>query len=154
MLPHACVDVKRPVATCPGSTSVRHRSPPSLTPWKTQCAQSVQSWLDACPWNVKASTELGSGVVQALVPVQENVVPHPGSGNGSLRVAQYLSWCCGNLPPMMGLLRVEGIGAPEVKFLDRCKTNCSEGVLQEHVRRSRMRARGAKMIRHHRSPTL
>jgi len=39
---------------------------------------------------------------------------------------------------MMGLLRVKDIATPEVKFLDRCKINCSEGVLQGHVRRSRM----------------
>ena len=37
-----------------------------------------------------------------------------------------------------GLLGVEGIATPEVKFSDRCKTNCGEGVLQVHVRRSRM----------------
>lgn len=30
-----------------------------MTLWKTQCAQSVQNWLDAHPWNVKASTEQG-----------------------------------------------------------------------------------------------
>ena len=54
----------------------------------------------------------------------------------------------------MGLLRVEDIAAPEVKFLDRCGINCSEGALQVCVRRSRMRAWGAKMIRHRRSPEL
>lgn len=46
----------------------------------------------------------------------------------------------------------KGIAAPEVKFLDRRRTNCSEGVLQVRVRRSRMRVWGAKMIRHRRSP--
>lgn len=55
---------------------------------------------------------------------------------------------------MMGLLWVKGIEALEVKFLDRCKTNCSEGALQVHVCRSRMRVWGAKMIRHRRSPQL
>ena len=51
-----------------------------------------------------------------------------------------------------GPLRVEGTVAPEVKFLDRCKTHCGEGVLHVRVRRSRMRVRGTKMIRHRRSP--
>lgn len=52
----------------------------------------------------------------------------------------------------MGPLRVKDIAAPEVKFLDRCEINRSEGVLQGRVRRSRMRAWGSKMIRHRRSP--
>ena len=51
-----------------------------------------------------------------------------------------------------GLLRVKDTAAPEVKFLDRCKINCSEGALHVRVRRSRMRVWGAKMIRHRRSP--
>ena len=54
----------------------------------------------------------------------------------------------------MGPFRVKGTAAPEVKFLDRCKTRGSEGVLQGRVRRSRMRVWGAKMIRHRRSPAL
>ena len=33
----------------PWNNPVRQRSPPSVTSWKTQCAQSIQSWLDACP---------------------------------------------------------------------------------------------------------
>lgn len=40
---------------------------------------------------------------------------------------------------MMGLLDVKGISAPEVKFLDRRRTNGGEGALQVHVRRSRTR---------------
>lgn len=52
----------------------------------------------------------------------------------------------------MGPIGAKGIAAPEVKFLDRRRTNCSEGVLQVRVRRSRMRVWGAKMIRHRRSP--
>ena len=40
--------------------SVHHRSRLSVTPWKTQCAQSVLPRLDAHPWNVKASTEHGT----------------------------------------------------------------------------------------------
>ena len=54
----------------------------------------------------------------------------------------------------MGPLEVKDIATLEVKFLDRCKINGSEGVLQVRVRRSRMRAWGAKMIRHRRSPQL
>lgn len=57
-------------------------------------------------------------------------------------------------PSVRGLLGVKDIAAPEVKFLDRCKINCSEGVLHLPVRRSRMRVWGAKMIRHRRSPPL
>jgi len=51
-----------------------------------------------------------------------------------------------------GRFGVEGMAAPEVKFLDRCQTHSSEGVLQVRVRRSRMRVWGAKTIRHRRSP--
>ena len=35
---------------------VRHRSQPSLSPWKTQCAQSNQNWLNAPPWHVIVPT--------------------------------------------------------------------------------------------------
>jgi len=59
-----------------------------------------------------------------------------------------------NQTEMMGQLRVKDIATLEVKFLDRCKINSSEGVLQVLVHRSRMRVWGAKMIRHRRSPTL
>ena len=55
---------------------------------------------------------------------------------------------------MMGHLRVKDTAALEVKFLDRCMINSSEGALQVLVRRSRMRVWGAKMIRHRRSPQL
>jgi len=41
------------------STLVRHRGPPLQSPWKTQCAQSIHSRPDACPWNVKATTGCG-----------------------------------------------------------------------------------------------
>lgn len=59
---------------------------------------------------------------------------------------------CNHRSQAMGPFGVKDMGAPEVKFLDRCQIHCSEGVLQVHVRRSRMRVRGAKMIRHRRSP--
>lgn len=39
------------------SSPVHHRSLPSQSPWKTQCAQSNQNWLNAPPWNVTVSTE-------------------------------------------------------------------------------------------------
>jgi len=63
---------------------------------------------------------------------------------------------CGGMhqPKLMGLLRVKDTATPEVKFLDRCMIHCGEGVWQGPVRRSRMRAWGAKMIRHRRSPEL
>jgi hypothetical protein len=53
---------------------------------------------------------------------------------------------------MMGAFGVMGIETLEVKFLDRFGISCSEGVLQGHVRRSRTRVWGAKMIRYRRSP--
>ena len=90
------------------------------------------------------------------MPIQGNAVLVPGRpgvdhprvrpASGDLRL-QYLS-------ATMGLLGVKDMAAPEVKFLDRCQINCSEGALQVHVRRSRMRVWGAKMIRHRRSPRL
>ena len=58
--------------------AAHHRSPPSVTPWKTQCAPSVLSErLDACPWNVKAPTGCGNGVVLGLMPIQDNVGLYP-----------------------------------------------------------------------------
>ena len=34
------------VASCHAATPVHHRSPPLLSPWKTQCAQSIQiDWM-------------------------------------------------------------------------------------------------------------
>ena len=63
-------------------------------------------------------------------------------------------WASGSAhrPNPMGPVRVKGTSAPEVKFLDRRKTTGGEGALQGCVRRSRTRVRGAKMIRHRRSP--
>lgn len=60
-------------------TLAHHRSPPLVSPWKTQCAQSIQSWLDVRPWNGKASTGYGNGVVLALVPTLENLVLFPAT---------------------------------------------------------------------------
>ena len=70
----------------PGGPSrpAHHRSPPSQSPWKTQCAQSNQFWLDVSPWNVKASTECGNGVVLILEPSEGNVVLSRGGATGGL----------------------------------------------------------------------
>jgi len=144
--------------------SVPHRSRPSVTPWKTQCASSVQPRLDAHPWNVKASTVRGTESCAGLGtrsgqcgawsrplpggPVGAGVKPSHGRVNlGQSLLSVYQA-------DPMGPFRVKGTATPEVKFLDRCKTHCSEGVLQGCVRRSRMRVWGAKMIRHRRSPAL
>jgi hypothetical protein len=150
----ACLGVKGDCS--PRAAPAHHRSPPSVSPWITQCAPSVQSWLDAHPWNGKASTECGIRVVLALAPVLDNVGLSPGWADPSRprpRRGRLVSK--GSFrPQMMGMLRVKPIATPEVKFLDRCKRDSSEGVLQVHVRRSRMRVWGAKMIRHRRSPRL
>jgi len=76
-------------------------------------------------------------VVLALVPNLNNVGLVPGCGTCP-RATSTVQVVC-HQTDMMEVLRVEGIVAPEVKFLDRCKTNCSEGALQVHVRLSRMR---------------
>jgi len=135
------------------------------------------SWLDARPWNVKASTRCGcescaslgahSGecghtssdpvpvrLVLGLVPVLEDTPSlhwYPPSPTHLCLWSWGLVVC---QPSTMGQLGVKDTAAPEVKFLDRCKINCSEGALQVLVRRSRMRVWGAKMIRHRRSPQL
>ena len=46
----------RPRAAHPKPPRVRHRGQPSLSPWKTQCAQSNQNWLNAPPRYVAAPT--------------------------------------------------------------------------------------------------
>jgi len=154
--------------------SVHHRSRLSVTPWKTQCAQSVHTRLDVHPGNVKASTEQGTRSCAGLGACFGQC------GAWSKPVAA-VSWTClwwacrlraaatrplallfvsqtGLLSVyqanLTGPFGVKGTAAPEVKFLDRCKTHGSEGVLQGCVRRSRMRVWGAKMIRHRRSPAL
>lgn len=156
---------------------VRYQSRPSLTLWKTQCAQSIQSLAECLSMECHSIDRTGHGVVLALVPIQGKrmSVPWfawgnpPGQGPRAGAVcrvpfpsgwAPHRSFPTGflphqrwrHLPDMMGSLRVKGTAAPEVKFLDRCKTNSSAGVLQGRVRRSRARAWGSKMIRHRRSP--
>jgi len=134
--------------------------PLSLTPWKTQRAQSsLGLWLE-CPSMECHSIDLArhwscaglgarSGQCGAWFLVQpEGPVPLVGSWSLLGGLSKH-----GHRPETMGSLRVKDITAPEVKFLDRCEINSSEGVLQVRVRRSRMRVWGAKMIRHRRSPT-
>lgn len=70
------------------------RSPPSQSPWKTQCAQSNQFWLDVSPWNGKASTECGNGVVLILEPPDQGQLwcsAVAGTPRGSLRIPCALS---------------------------------------------------------------
>ena len=197
------------------SSSAHHRSPPSLTPWKTQCASSVLFALPASVCsrvgpaparephrseNVAGCSSMECqgidrtwqcGVVLALEPAQGSYGARSAHHTGVCAFARACVW--GVLPSprpvgtqtpslrplplsereerrkrgrpqrgdrsrrqpaMMGPLRVEGIVAPEVKFLDRRKTSGGEGVLHVRVRRSRMRVRGTKMIRHRRSPAL
>ena len=100
----------------------------------------ASSWLDVRPWNAKASTGYGYGVVLALVPISENVAQSTVAWRYCCQLAGGATQVSVGLcqSSTMGLLGVKGITTPEVKFLDRCETNCSEGVLQVHVRRSRM----------------
>ena len=136
---------------------VHHRGPPLLSPWKTQCAPSsllaeclsmeCQSidlmWLWSCAGLGAHPGERGA----CPLAMQAQVTPCNW-------VPNCVAWVFMHRSAMMGLLEVKGIAAPEVKFLDRSKTNCCEGALQVHVHRSRMRVWGAKMIRHRRSPQL
>lgn len=83
--PHTCLDTSGGVALGAAQPPpVHHRSLPSQSPWKTQCAQSNQNWLNAPPWNVTVSTECGKRVVLALVPISGNTVLSPG-GSWALR---------------------------------------------------------------------
>jgi hypothetical protein len=86
--PQACLDITWGMAQRCASPTVHHRGPPSLSPWKTQCAQRVQSWLDACPWNVKASTRCGQWSCAGLGarPGECGGCPLVGQGHCSLLV--------------------------------------------------------------------
>jgi hypothetical protein len=139
----------------PGRHPVHHRGPPSLTPWKTQCAQSNLLTAE-CP-----SMEC-RGIDRVRHWSCAGLGAHSGQPGGCSHRTTGTQFTSVAVPPVpvtcthrsqtMGLFGVKDIGAPEVKFLDRCEIHCSEGVLQVQVRRSRMRVRGAKMIRHRRSP--
>ena len=139
----------------PGRYPVHHRGPPSLTPWKTQCAQSILLTAE-CP-----SMEC-RGIDRVRHWSCAGLGAHSGQPGGCSHRTTWVGLTlvghslvpvtCTHRSQPMGLFGVKDIGAPEVKFLDRCEIHGSEGVLQVHVRRSRMRVRGAKMIRHRRSP--
>jgi len=60
---------RRDRASTTGAHRYRHRG--KLSVLQASCLL----WLDACPWNVRASTERGMGVVLALESAQGNVVP-------------------------------------------------------------------------------
>lgn len=139
MHPTTCLDVQRGVRPSAAQPPpVHHRSLPSQSPWKTQCAQSNQNWLNAPPWNVTVSTECGKRVVLALVPISGNTVLSPDwilgpsglyPGQGASQAHRWWQ----HLTPQRGLFRVQETATLEVKFLDRCKINSGEGVLQGHV---------------------
>jgi len=153
------------LVTVQAVASVHHRSRLSVTPWKTQCAQSVHYGWMLIHGTSKHRPSKEQSVVLVLEPAPGNVVHgydrsvpgrgRPGGfarpGGTPVRARRLLSVYQAN---PMGPFRVKGTATPEVKFLDRCKTPGSEGVLQGCVRRSRMRVWGAKMIRHRRSPAL
>ena len=160
------------------ATPVHHRSLPSQSPWKTQCAPSNQNWLNAPPWHVVVPTGCGpprGGSRREMLcwpwrPSQAtrrrppdgprgraDRGPPPGptgpAGPAAPRPAAIRApgrWR--RSTPPTGPFRVQGTATPEVKFLDRCKTDSGAGVRQGPVHRSRARAWGSKMIRHRRSP--
>ena len=167
------------------TTRVHHRGQPSLSPWKTQCAQSNQNWLNAPPWYVTVPTgcEPRKGLpARDLLcwpwrPSQATRCRPPdgptpgrtvrcrgqprsprGRQRGPVRrrgpptglLGAPGRWRHSTSP--RGPFRVQGTATPEVKFLDRCKTDSGEGVRQGPVHRSRARAWGSKRIRHPRSP--
>jgi len=82
--PQACVEFKGQWPCALGKPSPPPESTINDTLENSVCSKHP-AWLNACPWNVKASTKPGHGVVQALEPVTENVVLHPGLGQTSLR---------------------------------------------------------------------
>jgi len=148
-----------------------------VTPWKTQCASSSRPATAECSSMERQSIDrvvaywscAGLGTrsgecdtrtkdrreslpAAAMVPTPQtpwgvrasHVVRRDATGRSSV--------CALNGDDGTTAFRVKDTATPEVKFLDRCEINSSEGVLQACVRRSRMRVRGTKMIRHRRSP--
>ena len=159
--PNACVRPSQTRGLSPGpsfccrpTTRAHHRSHPG------KLSVLNASALAGCPSMEWQSIDQmwQSDVVLALVPNLGNLVPvapQPSVANPFSGPCHLLGFGVDWYPTSMrGLLGVKDIAAPEVKFLDRCKINCSEGVLHLPVRRSRMRVWGAKMIRHRRSPPL
>ena len=121
-----------PPSPPPGSTipvtlenSVCSKRPPMAGCPSMECRSIDLMWLcELCwPWCSSKGNMVLSPALQGLCTALWSSLA--GSGG------QYQS-------SVMGLLRVKDIATPEVKFLDRCKINCGEGVLQVHVRRSRM----------------
>ena len=121
----------------PGRYPVHHRGPPSLTPWKTQCAQSILLTAE-CPsmecrgidrvrhWScagLGAHSGQPCGCSHRIIWVGLTLVGH-----------FLVPVTCTHRSQPMRLFRLKDIRAPEVKFLDRCEINSSEGVLQVHVR--------------------
>ena len=137
--PNACVDDRRAwpcaVYASTSATGVHHRchrgklSVPKASTHGWMPVHGMSQYrpnvaLELCwPWCPMTGNMVLSPAARGLCP-RGYVVPVWSGG-------QYQS-------SVMGMLRVKGIATLEVKFLDRCKTNSGKGVLQEHVRRSRM----------------
>ena len=139
--------------------SAHHQSPPSQSPWKTQCAQRIRIGWMPVHGMAKHRPDVAVRCCAGLGAQPGELGAHrpagPARHTHSVVTAASRDRGVDAYPPSVrGLLGVKDIAAPEVKFLDRCKINCSEGVLHLPVRRSRMRVWGAKMIRHRRSPPL
>jgi len=150
--------------------------PAATTPWKTQCAPSILSTAECSSMECRSIDQsflLAIELCWSWSPIWATWCMEPGPdpvGLGGLARAEGASASPRSRLPLpqrprgprsfmhrsqtMGPFRVKDIAAPEVKFLDRCTINRSEGAWQVRVRRSRMRVRGAKMIRHRRSPAL
>jgi hypothetical protein len=93
-----------------GAHHLRHRG--KLSMLKVSCL-----WLNACPWNVKVSTERGIGVVLVLEPAQGNVVHALNrSSQGTLGCLWSVKGTGMHQPETMGPLRVKDMATPEVKF--------------------------------------
>ena len=114
------------------------------------CSKHPDCWLDVPPWNGKASTGLWQkSCARPWCPGWTIWACFLDWKPTALVVGTHFQTKLGRTQPeMMRVLRVKGTAALEVKFSDRCKTHGSEGVLQEHVCRSRTKVLGAKMIRH------
>ncbi len=115
--------------------------------------------LNVHPWNVKVRPSVALVLCWPWGPllatwwcVLTGPLGHTPLPSGETRAVLLVPVTCTHRSQVMGQFEVKGIRASEVKFLDRCETNSGEGALQVLVHRSRMRVRGAKMIRHRRSP--
>lgn len=162
----------------PTAHHAHRRSPPWSTPWKTQCAQSILPMAECLSMECHSIDRMSSlanescaglgahsGQSGSCSPLVGAGSRPPSAGARSAPAAPVHPLRSGPRPvthppggsstdrtDTMGPFGVDDIEAPEVKFLDRCEIDSSEGALQVRVRRSRMRVWGAKMIRHRRSP--